>query len=118
MAVNWNDLSKREAEEVLATDFSKGLSQKAAKERYKQSKYKLSLQKKKMQNTDNTLDWFSFAVLLLISVVSYFVMSAWKAAFFSLICVSAVLCNCAHFDRLFLCKNGLPQMIFLICDSP
>ena len=34
------------------------------------------------------------------------------------ICVSAVLGNCAHFDRLFLCKNGLPQMIFLICDSP
>ena len=49
MAVNWNNLSKDKAEELLATDFSKGLSQKAAKERYKQLNYKASLQKKSLK---------------------------------------------------------------------
>ena len=91
MAVNWNNLSKDKAEELLATDFSKGLSQKAAKERYKQLNYKASLQKKSLKRTDSTLDWFSFAVLLLISFVSYFVMPVWKAVFFSVVCIFAIL---------------------------
>lgn len=91
MAVNWNDLSKDKVEELLATDFSKGLSQKAAKERYKQLNYKKSLQTKSLQRTDNAFDWFSFAVLLLISFISYFVMSLWKAVFFSVICILEIL---------------------------
>ena len=91
MSVNWNDLSEREAEELLSTDFTKGLSQKAAKERYKHSGYNISLQKKKLQRADNTLDWFSFAVLLLISAVCYFVILFWKAVIFSLLSLSTIL---------------------------
>ena len=91
MAVNWNELSSGEVEEILSTDLSKGLSPKAAKERYKHSNYKVSLQNKSLQGRYSSLDFFSFAVLLLISAVSYFVMPVWESLLFSLICISAFL---------------------------